>query len=472
MIAAWILYLTIVSTLFALAAHSAELILRLAGKAGRGAWVIGIVLTCLVPLIASARSSENPTLINRSDVVRRDLGDTREGSSTETGSPVPYALTVTPNGALSALDRPLLGLWIAGGLFWLATLIGSAIRLSAKARGWRPAVVDGIPVLLSHDTGPALVGAIFPQIVVPTWIVDLPVEQRVLLLTHEREHARSHDPLLLHASALAVIAMAWNPVLWYSLGRLRLAIEADCDRLVLRKCPDVRTYSSLLLDVSERIIVSAAPIAAFAEPTSHLKRRLSLMYPSITRFLALRLACAFAVTVIAGTLAAQTPRPTELPRRPTRDSIAAIRESNRKEAQRRREAFERVVPDSVIHRAIVTHYPSALTGGMGSHPLLWFLADSKGDVLRTSTGRAGLSRWSYTYLRDSMPSFLLNLSVGRRAEIEANGIEYLDAAAARRKFPELMRLSAPDGLTTVMTSIKGTPVEVAWIQLAPGSALP
>lgn len=472
MIAAWILYLTIVATLLAIAAHAAERVLRLVGKAGRGAWVTGIMLMCLVPLITPDRSSERLTLSGRSSSALRASGYIGAVASTRKGGSIPHGLTVTPNGPLSALDRPLLVLWIVGSIFWIATLIGSTLRLSARARAWRPAVVDGVPVLLSHDTGPALVGAMFPQIVVPTWILDLPLEQRVLLLTHERQHARSHDPLLLHASALALIAMPWNPVLWYSLGRLRLAIEADCDRLVLRKCPDVRSYSSLLLDVSERIIASAAPIAAFAEPTTHLKRRLALMHPSLTRFLALRVAGAAAVTLMAGTLAAQTPRPAESPRRPSQDSIRAIRELNRELAQRRRQAFERLVPDSVIRNAIVAHYPSALTGGMGPHPFLWFLADSMGGVIRTSTGRDGLSRWSYAYLRDSMPSFLLNLSTAQRAEVEANGIKYLDAAAARRKFPGLLHLAPNDAFTTVMTSVKGTPIEVAWVQIAQGSALP
>ena len=152
--------------------------------------------------------------------------------------------------------------------------------------------------------------------------------------------------------------------------------------------------------------------------------------------------------------------------------MRAHRELHRLEAQRRREAFEYLVPDSIIRRAIVTHYPGALSGAMGPRPFLWFLADSKGAVIRTATGRNALSRWSYSYLRDSMPSFLVNVSPARKAEIEKDGLEYLDPTAARRQFPELSHLSAADSIITVMKSLPGTPIEVAWIQLSPGSLLP
>src|SRR5436190_6272507 len=247
MIVAWILYLGVVSTLLAIAAHGAERVLRLAGKPGRGAWVVGIMLTWLVPLLALDRSNERMTLGTRASSSLRESAIVWSGGSDRVVGVLPREFTVAPNGPLSALDRPLSVLWIAACVLWIGTLITSAARISAKAGGWRPAVVDGIPVLLSHDVGPALVGAIFPQIVVPAWTLELPADQRLLLLTHERQHARSHDPILLHAAALALIAMPWNLALWYSLGRLRLAIEADCDRLVLRESPDVQRYISLLL---------------------------------------------------------------------------------------------------------------------------------------------------------------------------------------------------------------------------------
>ena len=57
--------------------------------------------------------------------------------------------------------------------------------------------------------------------------------------------------LVLGSTVLAL--MPWNAPLWLMAKRLRLAIEVDCDRRVLREdhC-DVQTYGSLLVDVGRR----------------------------------------------------------------------------------------------------------------------------------------------------------------------------------------------------------------------------
>jgi len=474
MITALMLYLTVIAALFVVAAHAAERVLRLIGKPGRGAWVAGMLFMCLVPLAVARLRHDRVTPTGPSLTVgeRRGQQPVVATAVDEVRGIIPTNLMVKSESPLTLFDRPLLAMWIAGSIAWALLLIGSAARLAVTAHSWRREVVDGIPVLISHDTGPALIGAIFPQIVLPRWVLDLPFEQRALLLAHEREHARSYDPLLLIAAGLAVIAMPWNPSLWYALRRLRLAIEADCDRRVLRISPDVHTYGSLLLDVSERIVTSAAPVAAFAEPTTDLRRRLALMNPSLIRFVTLRVLGAAAVSVIATTLACQTPRPAQAAVRPSLvdGDSGILRTRIVYQVTARPGEFKSVVPDSILRRAVLTFYPAALTGRMGPHPFLWFLADSNGRVVRTATGRDGLSRWSYAYLRDSMPSYLLNLSPSSRAEVEAQGIAYLNVAAARRKFPELQRVSDTDGLKYLMTSVKGTPIDVAWIQVATPSS--
>jgi beta-lactamase regulating signal transducer with metallopeptidase domain len=472
MIAALILYLNVIAALFVIAAHTAERALRLLRKSGRGPWVAGMLLMCLAPLAVPYLTRDRATTTSAM-LTGGDRAEQQAGAAPSTDGVrgiIPKNLTVAGDGTLTRFDRPLLVVWIAGSIACALFLIGSALRLAMTARSWRPGVVDGIPVLISHDTGPALIGAVLPRIVLPEWVLDLSLEQRALLLAHEREHARSYDPLLLLAAGWVVIAMPWNPSAWYALRRLRLAVESDCDRRVLRISPDVHTYGSLLLDVSERMVASAAPVAALAEPTSDLRRRISLMNPPRMRHVRLRVLGAAAVSVMATTLASQTPRPASTPvPSPRIDGNSGILRNHVVHEVTIGPGLESVFPDSILRRAVVTFFPSALTGEMGPHPFLWFLVDSNHKVVRTATGRDGLSRWSYPYLHDSMPSFLLNLSPGSRAEVEAHGIEYLGEQAARRRFPELRGISG-DRLTYIMTSVKDTPVDVAWVQVgAPSS---
>lgn len=144
------------------------------------------------------------------------------------------------------------------------------------------------------------------------------------------------------------------------------------------------------------------------------------------------------------------------------------------EASRRMNAElqNHLVPDSLIRQAVMHYYPSALSGGMGPRPYLWFIIDADNRLLRTATGRDGLSRWSYAYLRDSMPSYLANLTSSQRLEVEADGIQFLDAPAVARKFPALSQAGFDlNSLNLSTHTLPGTVVDVAWVQLPAGAKL-
>jgi len=189
MIAALMLYLTVIGSLFVVAAHAAESLLRLTRKPGRLAWVAAILLMCLVPLANPQRSSEplvpSGPVFSASDVLDNSQAPVTS-AATEVRERIQRKLTPSTDGVLARLDRPLLVLWVAGSIAWAVLLVGSAVRVTLKARAWRPLVLDGIPVLVSHDTGPALIGAISPQIVLPSWALDLSSEKRILLLTDRK----------------------------------------------------------------------------------------------------------------------------------------------------------------------------------------------------------------------------------------------------------------------------------------------
>ncbi len=344
-----------------------------------------------------------------------------------------------------------------------AFLFLSNLRLSMWSKGWETRVIDKVPVLVSENVGPAAIGPLFPRIVVPRWVLDLPVEQRLLLLTHETQHIRSRDPLLLNAAWLAIIVTPWNPVAWYALGRLRLAIELDCDRQVLLLRPDAYTYGSLLLDVSARAFATGASIAASSGPARHLRRRLLLMHPSSDRFRRARAISGIAIASAAVVLACQVPKPIATETLGIRQSRVIIHS----ELPKLQNTLNwNAVPDSEIRRAVAVRYPGALTGRMGPRPYVWLLTDREGRILRSATGRDGLSRWSYRYLRDSMPSLLTDLTPAERAKVKVSGLEYLDAAAMRRKFPEMKGVvNSAEPLSIYTMRLPGTDVDVALLRL-------
>jgi beta-lactamase regulating signal transducer with metallopeptidase domain len=180
------------------------------------------------------------------------------------------------------LDLALLTLWFLGGLACLSVVAVSAWRIARMRRTWQRDVVAGVPVLVSHDLGPAVIGLVHHGIVVPAWVTLLDSAPQHLVMRHEREHVRAGDPLLLWSATLLVAAMPWNVALWAALRRLRHAIEIDCDARVLRGGHEPQAYCRLLIDVGERTLSGVAPIAALAEPSTLLERRITAMMATKT----------------------------------------------------------------------------------------------------------------------------------------------------------------------------------------------
>lgn len=265
----WLLYSMLVAALLALAAAALEAGLRLRGRQTRWVWALALAGSIAIPL--AERYAASFSAIPRVEISMA-MPLVGEPTAATVGDTAP-AETST----ISAADLVLAG-WI-GGSGVLLTLLGvSAFRLRQARGGWVRRRVEDVAVWVSDDVGPAVLGVVRPEIVVPDWALALPAPLRRLMLLHEREHLRAGDSHLLLAALLAVAIAPWNVFMWWQLHRLRLAVELDCDdRVLARSAGDsasVADYGELLLTVGRRRSRIAPVALGAAGMRSGLERRL------------------------------------------------------------------------------------------------------------------------------------------------------------------------------------------------------
>lgn len=271
MIASWMLYAVVVGVLVSFAALAAERALLLVRRPVRVVWAAALFLSVLIPAVSPRLPWHMPLpavpVLSRIDLLQSPTVAPsirlRGGAAIRVGE------------RRWGADEVLLVLWGAGsGGLALLLMYGVGV-LSGRRKEWRRESLDGVPVLLSRDIGPAVIGWRKFDIVVPEWIRDLEVSARALVLKHEMEHVARRDPRLLMRTWLGLIAMPWNPALWWQLRRLRRAIELDCDARVVASGADVSRYGSVLLDAVGRCNSGGLPaFAAFAERSTDLEARI------------------------------------------------------------------------------------------------------------------------------------------------------------------------------------------------------
>src|SRR5882762_6960525 len=302
MIAAWMLYCCAIALLFVVVGEGLERALHLARCATRWAWVAAIAGSYVVPAAAWLRPDAFgalPVPVAQS-VVAGSI------ASQDVGSPLPPP---TRSFSLGDLDAALTWAWRLSSAALLLSLGAAALRLAALRRGWRRATVDGRAVLVSDNVGPAVAGLWQPRIVLPEWALGLAEQERHLMLAHEDEHVRARDPWLLAAAAAALVLAPWNPVVWWQVRRLRLAVEMDCDARVLSRNADAPAYGELLLRVGQRRARLPLGAPALGEPVSFLARRIRRIATALPRWRWAGATAAGLVGAAAIIAACETPRP-------------------------------------------------------------------------------------------------------------------------------------------------------------------
>jgi beta-lactamase regulating signal transducer with metallopeptidase domain len=382
----WFVYGMAVSLLLGMAALVGEAALRAAGRPVRWAWATALVGSFLVPMGAWLGLLPRwlPAAPASEPVPPEPVALAVEPSLT--GDVVLNLAPVTPavaEASWMATGPLLVALWLLLTVVLALGLAASLVRLDRLSRRWRDEVVDGVPVRVSKNLGPAVIGLVLSDIVVPEWALGLEQRIRRLMLLHEREHQAAGDTQLTWLGIVCLVLMPWNLPLWWQVRRLRLAVEMDCDARVLRREPDRRAYGALLLEVGRRRSGLGPLAIALAEPPSALERRISLLASYGRRP---RIRQAFALGAVAGLLAMAScwledpsePAPPsaapDLAVEAGGQSGAAVAESAWDNGRAIRVVRTRELPEAEAADTTADHRPSALEPGYST-------------LFRTATGQ-------------------------------------------------------------------------------------
>ena len=337
MIAAWLVYALAIGVLLYAGARALDLVAHAMGLATRFIWVAAIAATVALStrqLVRLSKGIDAPTpslerrIANKVRTAAPIVMVERTLAPNETAHAVRDAMrAVLVNGVynlartrgaiyrvdvapLDPWNRSLVASWFVGSAALAGFLFVAFGRLREMERHFEPETIDGVPVSISNDVGPALFGFSRPRIVLPRWALGLPVTERRIILAHEREHAIARDPETLVGALLMLVVQPWNAALWAMFSRLRLAIEMDCDRRVLGRTSDARRYGELLVLVHSRSTMMPQPLLSFVERTSGLERRIRRITsrrPSSGRIAGSLLAAGVAIVIATW---APTPAPT------------------------------------------------------------------------------------------------------------------------------------------------------------------
>ncbi|HEV2733907.1 MAG TPA: M56 family metallopeptidase, partial [Longimicrobiaceae bacterium] len=279
MSAAWMLQALLAAALLGLGALAAERVAGWFGVPRRSVWAAAMLGSLLLP----ALSLWAPGLVPDPGIfpaAAAPLPALDAGALTPLAGGPPAPLGGVQGDAPAWWTDPavLLGLgWLAASLVVFGVVGWTYRRLRRACAGGARVELDGDEVCVTERVGPAVVGLVHPAVVVPRWVLEAPVEERRLVLLHEREHVAAGDAWLLFLGTLAVAAMPWSVPLWWQHRRLRAAVEADCDARVLARGVGRREYGRVLIRTAGS--TSWLPLLgpAWGDSTSQLERRIITM---------------------------------------------------------------------------------------------------------------------------------------------------------------------------------------------------
>jgi beta-lactamase regulating signal transducer with metallopeptidase domain len=388
MIATWMLYATIIAALVAAAAAALDSVIALLGWPRRWLWAAAFAIALVGPVAGAWAPAARPGAGKQAVIERITLHQPSTPVAQNEPALLEKLSALLPSAdALRRFD-PALAIGWAGSVLGLLAVYGAGgVVLVRRRRRWAVQEMDGERIFVAASTGPAVVGILDPRIVLPRWALAATPAERQMMLAHEREHVRAKDPVLLHAAALLLAATPWTLALWGLLGRVRTAVEIDCDARVLAAGHDRAGYGALLLAVGARHARMPFVAPALIEGVSALTRRVHAMYPRVRRFAELRAAWSASMAVALVVIACRAPAPAVAP--PAR--MAAGTPARSDVVDTSRPGWQAMI--------VKQYFPDVLRPG-AEPTLLWVVTDTGKKVLATGQTRV-TDRARATLGRDS-----------------------------------------------------------------------
>jgi beta-lactamase regulating signal transducer with metallopeptidase domain len=203
--------------------------------------------------------------------------------------------------------------WLAGAVFTLLLLAGRQARFVATLGRLRR--VNGLWLAERPGVGPAVVGALFPRIVLPADFAEqFDADERRVILAHERNHLASGDAQV-NALAALLQGLLWcNPLVHLAVSRLRIDQEIACDAAVLARFPNERRrYGEVMLKT--QLAPQALPLGCRWPPAkvNHLKERIGMLkshrHGPVRRWTGAAAVATASLGIAVAAWAAQPPRP-------------------------------------------------------------------------------------------------------------------------------------------------------------------
>ncbi|MGA9343439.1 MAG: TonB family protein [Rhodanobacteraceae bacterium] len=161
-------------------------------------------------------------------------------------------------------------------------------------------------------SGPALIGALRPRIVLPADFVSrYTPRERDLIVAHEQAHHARGDAQLNLLAAVLRCVFWFNPLLHFAMARFRLDQELACDAAVIARFPNARrSYADAMLKT--HLTANALPIGCQWHADHPLKERITMLkFPlpaRSRRAWGLLFVCLFGAAASYVAWAAQPPR--------------------------------------------------------------------------------------------------------------------------------------------------------------------
>ncbi len=275
----------------------------------------------------------------------------------------------------------LLTLWLTGVVFSMMLLLYGQRRFMRNA----------------DAAGPAVVGIVFPRIVLPADFEQryTPAE-RDLVIAHERAHIEAFDAEINALAALAQCLNWFNPLFHIARAALRVDQELACDaRVMARHAGAKRVYAEAMLKT--QLAAHAVPLGCQWPPigAQPLKERITMLArPRPNSFrIALGATLCTAAIFAAGTLAWATQEPRVVHVSQQREaSTAGDRALGRQLVEALQEGQMTEAVELVEAGADVNYFlagdgtPLVIASRFGSRDIVEFLIEQGADVNKPAPG--------------------------------------------------------------------------------------